>query len=50
MLDVLGARGIRVTEADRVRIVGCADLDQIALWLRRAATAGSVDELFTAQA
>ena len=50
VLEVLGARGIPVTEADRVRIVGCTDLDQIAVWLRRVATAESVDELFTAQA
>jgi hypothetical protein len=45
VLAVLDARGIDVPEADRVRIGGCRDLDQLGRWLRRAATAESVTDL-----
>lgn len=50
VLDVLTARGIPVTDAERARIVECTDLDRIGVWLRLAATTRSIDELFAAQA
>ena len=46
MLTVLAARGVDVPEPTRNRIAGCVDLDQLDLWLRRAVTAETVDDLF----
>lgn len=46
VLMVLDARGIEVPEEVRARIAGCADLEQLDRWLRRAATAGSAQDLF----
>lgn len=46
VLTFLSARGIDVPEAARTRISGCTDLDQLDTWIRRAAMAESVDELF----
>lgn len=46
LLAVLDARGIDVPDVARTRITGCTDHDQLDTWLRRAATAESVDELF----
>lgn len=46
VLAVLDARGIAVDDASRARISGCADLEQLDLWVRRAVTAGSARELF----
>ena len=46
VLAVLDARGIDVPEDARARITGCADLDQLDTWVRRAATATSVEDLF----
>jgi hypothetical protein len=43
---VLSARGIEVPEDVRARISECADLDQLEIWVRRAATAESVHDLF----
>ena len=43
---VLDARGIRVSDAARERILGCADSELLDRWVRLAATADSVDELF----
>jgi hypothetical protein len=40
------ARGLQVSEDARTRITGCTDLDQLEIWVRRAATVGSVEELF----
>jgi hypothetical protein len=34
------------TDVRPTRITGCTDLDQLAAWVRRAATASSVDDLF----
>ena len=45
VLAVLDARGVDVPEADRARISGCRDLDQLGVWLRRAVTADSVADL-----
>jgi hypothetical protein len=46
VLAILAARGIDVTEQARGRISGCTDLAQLESWVRRAAVARSVDELF----
>jgi hypothetical protein len=47
ILAVLAARGIGVPDDARARITGCSDLDQLDLWIRRAATADSISDLFT---
>lgn len=46
VLAVLDARGIDVPDDARARITGCSDLDQLDVWVRRAVTAATVDELF----
>lgn len=46
LLEVLDVRGIGVSEDLRARVVGCTDIDQLRVWLRRAVTAGSIDEVF----
>jgi hypothetical protein len=46
VLVVLEARRIEVPDATRERIAGCRDLAQLEMWVRRAATAASVDDLF----
>jgi hypothetical protein len=46
VLEVLDARGLDVTEDVRERVTGCTDIDQLRTWLRRAATARSIDEVF----
>jgi hypothetical protein len=46
VLDVLDARGLAVSDAQRERIVNCKDLDVLMRWHRRAVTVASVDELF----
>lgn len=46
VLTVLEARGVDVTDEARSRIIRCADLDQLDVWLRRAVTAGSANEVF----
>jgi hypothetical protein len=46
VLTVLGARGIAVPDHVRARITGCTDLEQLDTWVRRAATASTVDDLF----
>ena len=47
VLDVLHARGIEVSDADRERIAECTDREQLAIWLTRAANAHSIDEVLT---
>jgi hypothetical protein len=49
VLAVLAARGIDVPDHARTRITECTDLDQLETWIRRAATANSIDDLFTAE-
>jgi hypothetical protein len=49
LLAVLAARGIEVTAEARARITGCTDLDQLDTWVRRAATASSIGNLFEDQ-
>jgi hypothetical protein len=46
VLAVLDARGVEVPDEAREKIAGCADLDQLDTWARRAATADKVNELF----
>lgn len=46
VLTVLNARGIAVPEDAHARITECKDLDQLDTWIRRAATADTIDDLF----
>jgi hypothetical protein len=46
VLDVLEARGLAVTAAQRERILGTKELETLTHWVRRAATVGSADALF----
>ncbi|MBN9099990.1 MULTISPECIES: hypothetical protein [unclassified Pseudonocardia] len=46
LLTVLETRGSDITDADRTRIAGCRDPEQLDIRLRRATTVDSVDELF----
>ncbi|TQN27668.1 hypothetical protein FHX37_4393 [Haloactinospora alba] len=46
VLAVLEARGIAVPEDVRSRITGCADTEQLNVWVRRAAVVDSAEELF----
>jgi hypothetical protein len=46
VLAVLDARGIDVPDDIRARIATCTDLDQLDIWVRRAATAHAIEELF----
>lgn len=46
VLVSLAAHGVEVPDEARERITSCTDLDQLDTWIRRAATAGSIDDLF----
>ena len=46
LLTVLAARGFRVEEVTRQRILGCADVEQLEAWGARAAVVRSLDEVF----
>jgi len=46
ILLVLAARKLKVTAAERERIMGCTDLTQLSDWITRAATAPRVADLF----
>ncbi|MGH3768685.1 MAG: hypothetical protein ACRDS0_16005 [Pseudonocardiaceae bacterium] len=46
VLGVLDARGVDVPAEARTRITECGDLDQLDSWVRRAATADSIQDLF----
>lgn len=46
VLSVLDTRGIDVPDDVRARITSCADLDDLTIWLRRAVTAGTAEDLF----
>jgi len=48
ILLVLEARGLSATDEQRERITSSTDLELLKTWLRRAATAASADELFSA--
>jgi hypothetical protein len=47
ILLVLEGRGLAVTDTQRLRVISCADIEQLENWLRRAGTAESADELLT---
>ena len=46
VLEVLDARELVATEAERERILGCEELETLTRWHRRAVTVASVDALF----
>ena len=46
LLAVLQARGLRVSDEVRARVLGCTDLAKLDAWVRQAVTVTSVDELF----
>ncbi len=46
LLTVLEARGLRVSDEARARILACTDAAQLDAWVRKAITITSVDELF----
>lgn len=46
LFDVLDARGLTLAPPLRQRVTGCTDLEMLAQWLRRAATAASAEEVF----
>jgi hypothetical protein len=46
VISFLEARGVPLSGEHRERILGCADLELIARWIRKAATISSADELF----
>ena len=46
IMAVLAARGVAVPEEVRARLAGCADLEQLETWGRRAATADSIEDIF----
>jgi hypothetical protein len=45
ILEVLEARGVLIGDTQGQEITGCKDLEQLRLWLRRAAVASSSDEI-----
>jgi hypothetical protein len=46
LLAVLGARGFAVREQVRALISACTDPDQLEVWISRATTATTIDEVF----
>jgi hypothetical protein len=46
VIDVLGARGLALSNSQRERIVGCTDLAMLTRWIRLAATISTTDALF----
>ncbi|GAA1266481.1 hypothetical protein GCM10009677_18390 [Sphaerisporangium rubeum] len=46
VLLVLKKRGLTVTDAERQRVAGCVDIDQLEKWLDLAVTAVRVEEVF----
>jgi hypothetical protein len=46
ILEVVQARGVRLRPAERARIIGEQDLEQLQQWLRRAATCKTARALF----
>lgn len=45
VLAVLAARGIQVSDESREHITACTDDDQLQDWIRRAATAETIDDV-----
>ena len=46
VVDVLEARGIAISSAQRERILGCTELGTLGRWVRAAATVATADALF----
>ncbi|MBN1210697.1 MAG: hypothetical protein JXB05_37965, partial [Myxococcaceae bacterium] len=46
LFEVLDARGLKVDARTRQQIMACTDLSQLKVWLRRAVTVESTQELF----
>ncbi|MGI8329285.1 hypothetical protein ACRYCC_04925 [Actinomadura scrupuli] len=46
LLSFLAGRGLPVSEQARAQITSCTDLDRLDHWIKRAATACSVEDLF----
>ena len=46
VLTVLAARSIDVPDDARDRIANCQDLEQLDIWIRRAANSTTVNDLF----
>jgi hypothetical protein len=46
VLTVLDARGIAISDDARERITSCTDVEQLDAWIRHAATASRIEELF----
>ena len=46
LMEVLDARGLDVDEVSRQRLLACTDVAQLKIWLRKAVTVKSVQELF----
>jgi len=46
LFEVLDARGLEVDAAARQKILACTDLEQLKVWVRKAVTVESVQELF----
>jgi hypothetical protein len=46
LLTMLEARGLRVSDEARARILACTEAAQLDAWVRKAVSVGSIDELF----
>jgi hypothetical protein len=46
LLAVLEARGVRVPDEARARILACSDGAQLDAWIRKAVSVPTVDDLF----
>ncbi|MGH7438880.1 MAG: hypothetical protein ACRENE_24605 [Polyangiaceae bacterium] len=46
ILDILEARGLAVSDEIRARVLACTDTAQLDVWLRKAATATTVEQVF----
>ncbi|MBA4860560.1 hypothetical protein H1V43_04035 [Streptomyces sp. PSKA54] len=49
LLRFLDRRGIAISDSDREHILSCSDLDTLNQWIDRAATASSIEEVFTGE-
>jgi hypothetical protein len=46
IVTILDDRGISMEDADRERILGCADLETLGTWLHRSLRISAISELF----
>ena len=46
LLAVLEARGLRISDEVRGRVLACTDAAKLEAWIHKAVTVASVDELF----